>query len=80
MGWHYPKSDSLENNIEKYKLYPITVLQSLAKAKAQTLMREKIVTAHQVCDVNISKFRRTIGVSEAKARQIIAEANAVCEK
>ena len=39
MGWKCPKGDSLEYYIEKFKLYPITMLPNLNEKKILELLR-----------------------------------------
>ncbi|MDP3882235.1 MAG: restriction endonuclease [Nanoarchaeota archaeon] len=44
MGWKYPKGDNIESNIEKYKLYPITILPGLKKPLKETFLAQGILT------------------------------------
>lgn len=43
MGWKYPQKDSLEKNIEKYKLYPITILP-LSRKETVKYLKKDILT------------------------------------
>ncbi|PIN89435.1 hypothetical protein COU60_03505 [Candidatus Pacearchaeota archaeon CG10_big_fil_rev_8_21_14_0_10_34_76] len=43
MGWKYPKGNSLEENIEKYKIYPITVL-NLPEVVLKRYFEKDIIT------------------------------------
>ncbi|MCA9487865.1 MAG: restriction endonuclease [Nanoarchaeota archaeon] len=43
MGWNYPKGDSLIENIERYKLYPITIL-GFDKKRLKEYFEEGILT------------------------------------
>ncbi|MDO8467395.1 MAG: restriction endonuclease, partial [Nanoarchaeota archaeon] len=47
MGWNYPQGDSLVENIEKYKLYPITIL-SLPKNTIKDYLAKKILTLDEL--------------------------------
>ena len=54
MGWKYPKNDSLEKNIEKYGLYPISVLE-LNKKLLDSYLKKDIITIDQLIKTNISQ-------------------------
>ena len=43
MGWRYPKEESLEETIKKYKIYPITMLP-LKKWEIKKYLEEGVIT------------------------------------
>ena len=47
MGWNYPKGDSLQENIEKFKLYPITIL-NLPKTEINDYIARNILTVEEL--------------------------------
>jgi len=47
MGWKYPNKDSLEKNIEKYHLYPITIL-GLSKEQTRKYLNKGIITIKEL--------------------------------
>ncbi|MFW6310879.1 MAG: restriction endonuclease [Nanoarchaeota archaeon] len=47
MGWKYPRDNSLEENIEKYKLYPVTIL-NLSKTQIRRYLQEGILTLQEL--------------------------------
>ncbi|MFB6246607.1 MAG: restriction endonuclease [Candidatus Pacearchaeota archaeon] len=47
MGWKHPKEDSLEKNIEKYKLYPITILP-LSRKQLVKYFKKDILTVDEL--------------------------------
>lgn len=47
MGWNYPQGDSLIENIEKYKLYPITILE-LKKEEIENYLKRNIITIEEL--------------------------------
>mgnify|MGYP006299303603 FL=1 len=49
MGWKYPSEDSLEKNIEKYKLYPITILK-LSTSQKRRYLEQEILTIQEIKD------------------------------
>ena len=60
MGWKYPKGDSLEENIESLKLYPITILY-ISKSSIKKYLEEGILTIQDLAKRKIShKIRRQI--------------------
>jgi hypothetical protein len=48
LGWDYPYGKGLKNLIEKYKIYPITILQNLTKQHKQLLLEKEVVTCNQL--------------------------------
>lgn len=61
MGWNYPAGSSLAENIEKYKLYPITLLP-LSKREIDFYLEKKILT--------LQDLRNTKGVSKELVKKI----------
>jgi len=49
ISWNYPEKGNFKDLIEKYKLYPITVLVNLTQNQKQLLAAEHIVLAKDVC-------------------------------
>ncbi len=49
LGWSYPGGESLRDLVEKYKLFPITILTSLSFSQKQTLLNAGIVLAREIC-------------------------------
>jgi len=43
LSWDFPKKGNLYEMIDEYKLYPITVLQSLSASQKQQLLAQNIV-------------------------------------
>jgi len=48
LGWDYPYGNGLKNLIEKYKIYPITILHNLTKQHVTFLLEKEIVTCNQL--------------------------------
>ena len=72
MGWKIPSGDSIESNIERFKLYPITVLNSIDKKDKGVLLKQGIIF---VSDLSKNKkLDRMLGISNKKAEEIIEEA------
>ncbi len=75
MAWDYPNGKSLKELIEKYKIYPITILQNLTKHEKQKLMDDGIVTCAQLHQ-NIKQLQ-VLDLSNRRNKTITAELNDV---
>ncbi|MFH1325308.1 MAG: restriction endonuclease [archaeon] len=63
MGWKYPYQDSLEDNIARYNLYPITILE-MPENEIRKYLEKNILT--------IQELREQKGISEDIRRKIDA--------
>jgi len=63
MGWKYPYQDSLEDNIARYKLYPITILK-ISREQIKRYLGKNILT--------IQQLREHKGISDKTKKQIDA--------
>jgi len=68
IAWGYPKKRSIEQLIDYYKLYPITVLHSLSDIEKQKLISNNIVLYQ---DLAIAKTKALI--SESKLEEVYHE-------
>lgn len=50
IGWDYPQGNGLKEMIEKVKIYPITILNSLTKSQKQLLANKGIVICNQLVE------------------------------
>ena len=73
LAWNYPEGDGLKENIEKFKLYPVTILKKLTQKEKQALLDEGIVTCQQVLEnpdsvskLNLSNRKYQVLMSELK--------------
>lgn len=48
LGWDHPSGQGLKELIEKYKLYPVTILHALNKKEKQYLLEQGVVTCSQL--------------------------------
>lgn len=48
LGWDYPYGKGLKTLIEKYKIYPITILHNLTKQHVKFLLEKEVVTCNQL--------------------------------
>jgi len=78
MGWKCPKGDSLEYYIEKFKLYPITMLSCINQEETSQLLKEGIIMIKNLGDIGIRKLSGVLKVSKSKANKILQESGALC--
>ncbi|MFH1174197.1 MAG: restriction endonuclease [archaeon] len=76
MGWKYPPDDSLERNIESFKLYPITMLHSIDGKSDRQLLSHKIVLVQQLAVMARDELSQLLAISPKKATRILDEAKA----
>ena len=50
LAWNYPAGDGLKEKIEKYKLYPITILSKLTDSEKSKLLENDIVVCLQITE------------------------------
>lgn len=50
LAWDYPEGEGLKDLIERYKIYPITILSNLTIKEKQVLLNQGIVTCAQLID------------------------------
>src|SRR3989344_1547462 len=78
MGWKYPKGDSLEENIERYKLYPITLLRSLEPETLSILLDRKVVLLKTLAQLSLPELSQILQLPPAKVKTISEEAQELC--
>lgn len=76
VSWSYPQNESLRDLIEKYKLYPITIISSLSQSQKQTLLENHIILVRDICK-NIANLD-LLGLHIDKKDQIHKEALLIC--
>jgi hypothetical protein len=50
LSWDYPKHDNLHDRIQRTKTYPITVLQNISTAQAETLISKGIILCKDIIE------------------------------
>lgn len=76
MGWNYPDDKSLRLLIEKWKLHPITVLDSLSSSQKQELMTEHVVLCKEI--VSNEHVLDILNLPPDRKDKIISEAKSIC--
>ncbi len=79
MGWNYPKDDSLEQNVTRFRLYPVTMLPALDMAMTKRLLDRHIVLLHTLSEMEEQQIAGLLDIPTAKAREILRQARDLCE-
>ncbi len=78
MGWKYPHGDSLEENIERYKLYPVTLLHSIEPETLTLLLEHKIVLLKTLAQLSEVELSQVLQLPPQKVKHISEEAQELC--
>jgi len=76
IGWNYPEKGSVRDMVEDTKMHPITCLSTLSTAERRLLLENDMVLCRQV--INAPTALAQLGLGEAKAEAIAAEAKLLC--
>lgn len=74
MGWKFPKGDSLEYHIEKFKLYPITMLSALDREKIAELLRINVILISDLSAMGSNRISKILKIPRSKGNKILEEA------
>lgn len=77
ISWNYPAGASLRDFIDKFKLYPITLLQNLPQIFKEELLKKGIVLCRDICGNH--EILDGLTIPEDKKQKIIAETAFVCQ-
>ena len=73
-GWSYPQRESLENLIVDKKLYPVTVLPSVARGKLNEFSRAGLMLVSDIAQHTPETLARKIGFDVSRAEEMVSEA------
>ncbi len=76
LSWDYPKQNSLHDMIERYGVYPITVLTKLPQSQKQNLLTSGVILCSDI--LRNPGALRAAGLNNAKTDAIIGEAQLLC--
>lgn len=76
LAWDFPQGKGLKDLIEKYKLFPITILSRLNKQQKQQLLDVGVVTCWQL--KNKPEHLISFGLTKRKIELVIAEIAEIC--
>ncbi len=78
LSWDYPKHSNLHDLIQRARIYPITVLQSLTPSQAATLISRDIIICKDILQ-NQSVLRH-LHLSPSKYERLIEEVKQICQE
>ncbi len=76
LSWDYPKNNGIKDNVDKYGLYPVTVLTSLTKREKKLLIENDIILTKEL--LKSSTVLNKLGFSDSKIRKILLETQNLC--
>lgn len=77
LAWDYPVGKGLKDIIDREKIYPITVLNSITKAQKQQLMDKGIVICRQIVDD--PKVIDFLQLNSRKLTDLLDETTNICD-
>jgi hypothetical protein len=77
-SWKYPEKDSLEGMIEKYKLYPVTVMSGLNSGQIRKLFEQKIILMADLAKMDPGDIGQLLSVSDKRAAALKEQADKLC--
>lgn len=78
LAWKYPKHGSLEQIIEKKRLYPITILPSINKSILKKFTDNNILLAEELLPFSKEEISRRFGLKKTLADKLYTEARGIC--
>jgi len=76
LAWDYPVGKGLKDIIDREKIYPITVLNSITKAQKQQLMDNGVVICRQIVDE--PKVLDRLQLNNRKLNELLSETKNIC--
>jgi hypothetical protein len=77
LSWDYPKNNNLHDRIQRERIYPVTVLQTLSAAQAETLISRDVILCKDIKEN--PHILRHLHVSKRKHEAIINEVKGLCQ-
>jgi Holliday junction resolvase len=78
IGWNYPKGNSLEDLIEKKKLYPVTMIRSLDGDSLDKLASSNFVLTLDLIRNSLKELNSITKIPLKKLKNFADEANRIC--
>ncbi len=76
LAWNYPEGNGLKESIERYKLYPITVLRNLNSKEKQNLLNQGVVTCLQLLEG--PEILAVLDLNTSKHDKLMKELHQIC--
>lgn len=75
LSWDYPRHDNLHDRIQRARIYPITVMQTLSSSQIATLIARDAIICGDI--VNNPSILRHLHLSTSKHESVLAEATSI---
>lgn len=76
LSWDYPRGNNLHERIERAKLYPVTVLQSITPSQIEMLIARGIIICQDLLEH--PHVLRHLHISARKQEALLAEVTEIC--
>jgi hypothetical protein len=77
LSWDFPKSNNLHDRIQRAGIYPVTVLQNLTTAQAETLIANDIILCRDIA--NHESVLASLHLSSSKLQKLLEEVHLLCK-
>ncbi len=74
LGWHYPKSGSLEQLIEEKSLYPVTVLPSANRFVKEQFAKQNLMFVRDLLQHSRPELEKKFAIHSSLANRLLQEA------
>jgi hypothetical protein len=78
LSWDFPKHDNLHDRIQRARVYPITVLQNISAAQAETLIARDIILCRDILENE--HMLRHLHLPTRKHEALLQEIHGLCKK
>jgi hypothetical protein len=75
LSWDYPRNNNLHDRLQKYLLYPVTVLQSLTQSQAKILIERGAITCQDI--VNKPMVLNYLHITDQQKAELVKEAKTI---
>lgn len=76
LSWDYPRNNNLHDRIQRAKVYPITVVQTISSSQIETLISRGVILCRDVTDS--PHVLRHLHLSERKQQTLLQEIQEIC--
>ncbi|MEW6110099.1 MAG: restriction endonuclease [Nitrospirota bacterium] len=78
LSWGYPEKESLQKMIELKRLYPVTILPAARKKYLETLIKNDIILAQDIADLDEMTFLKKSGLDPNTSKILKKQADELC--
>ncbi len=76
LSWDYPHTNNLHDRIQRAKIYPISVLQSISATQKRALIDHGVIVCSDI--IHKPHLLRYAHLSQKRVEQVLAEATSLC--